>query len=295
MSEVEPDCPPADANPAPPRRVVAPPGATDVHAHVFGPQRRYAMSPKRGYTPPTASYEDWRRLHRVLGVARGVLTQPSVYGTDNAAMLDAVALDPARLRAVAAVAADVSDAELRRLDAAGVRGIRVNLVDKGGMPFADLAEVAAFARRIAGLGWHIEYLVHAHEFAGLDALARMPVDAVVGHFGYMPADRGVDDAGYRRFLKLVEGGRIWVKLSAPYRITRQAGTGYADVVPYARALAAARPDRLLWGTDWPHPHNSRAMPNDGELFDRLADWLPDETLRRQVLADNPARLYGFAA
>ena len=294
MAFAEPDCAPPDPKPAEPVRVQAPPGATDVHAHVFGPQDRYPMSPKRGYTPPEASTADWRRLHRVLGVSRGVLTQPSVYGTDNAAMLDAVATDPANLRAVAAVAADVSDAELRRLDAGGVRGIRVNLVDPGGMPFDGFADVAAFARRIAPLGWHIEYLVHVHEFAELERLGDMPVDSVVGHFGYMPADRGADDPGYRRFLKLLEGGRIWVKLTAPYRITRQAGTGYADVAQYAHALAAVRPDRLLWGTDWPHPHNYREMPNDGRMFDLLADWLPDAAVRNRVLVDNPARLYGFA-
>jgi len=292
MPFAEPTCAAADAAPRRPR-LAAPAGACDCHAHIFEPQSRYAYYPKRGYTPPVATWEQWRAMHRVLGIERGVLTQPSVYGTDNRAMLDAVAREPERLRAVAAVDADVADAELQRLDAAGVRGIRVNLVDKGGMPFASFAEVERFARRIAPLGWHIEYLVHVHAFDALEVLARMPVDGVIGHFGYVPGAIGPGHAGYKAFLKLFAGGRLWVKLTAPYRITGRQLVPYDDVVPFARALVETRPDRLLWGTDWPHPHNPRPMPNDGDLFDLVADWLPGEALRRQVLTDNPARLYGF--
>ena len=162
-------------------------------------------------------------------------------------MLDAVARDPANMRAVAAVDAEATDEQLRALDAAGVPGIRVNLVDKGGMPFESFDDVERFASRIAPMAWHIEYLVHVHDFPELDALARMPVDAVVGHFGYMPTSCGVDHPGYRHFLKLVEGGRIWVKLTAPYRITAYDDLPYEDVEPLARALREARPDRLLWG------------------------------------------------
>lgn len=285
-------CPPPDPNPRTPR-LKAPPGTCDTHAHVFGPQSRYAYSPKRGYTPPDAPYEAYRHLHAALGVSRGVLTQPSVYGVDNTAMLDAVARDPVNLRAVVAVDADITDAQLRVLDAAGARGIRVNLVDPGGMPFDTFDEVERFAARIAPMGWHIEYLVHVHEFPELDALARMPVDAVVGHFGYMPTSCGLDHAGFQAFLKLFEGGRIWVKMTAPYRITAREELPYDDVEPFARALREARPDRLLWGTDWPHPINKKPMANDGDLFDHLAAWLPDEELCQQVLVENPKRLYGF--
>lgn len=285
-------CPPADPNPRAPK-IKAPPGTCDTHAHVFGPQACYPYSPKRGYTPPDAPYDAYRHLHAVLGVTRGVLTQPSAYGTDNAAMLDAVARDPVNLRAVAAVDAGITDEQLRALDAAGVRGIRVNLVDKGGMPFDSFGDVEPFAARIAPMGWHIEYLVHVHAFPELDALARMPVDAVVGHFGYMPAACGIDHPGYRAFLGLVERGRIWVKMTGPYRITACEDVPYDDVEPLARALREARPDRLLWGSDWPHAINKKPMANDADLFDHLAAWLPEERLRAQVLVQNPQRLYGF--
>ena len=287
-----PPCAAPDPDPRSPK-VKAPDGTCDTHAHVFGPQDRYPYSPARGYTPPDAPYEAYRHLHTVLRVTRGVLTQPSVYGTDNRAMLDAVARDPENLRAVAAVGADVSDDELARLHRAGARGIRVNLVDKGGMPFDSFDAVEAFAQRILPMGWHIEYLVHVHEFPELDVLGRLPVDSVIGHFGYMSAACGVAHPGFQAFLRLFEKGRVWVKMTAPYRLTQHDETPYEDVEPIARALRETRPDRLLWGTDWPHPINPKPMANDGDLFDHLAEWLPEENSRRGVLVDNPARLYGF--
>jgi predicted TIM-barrel fold metal-dependent hydrolase len=287
-----PFCAPPDPNPHKPK-LKAPAGTTDTHAHVFGPQSAYDYSPARGYTPPDAPYEAYRHLHVVLGVERGVLTQPSVYGTDNTAMLDAVARDPVNLRAVAAVGADVTDDELRRLNDAGVRGIRVNLVDKGGMPFDTFADVERFAARIVPMGWHIEYLVHVHDFPDLDVLGNLPADSVVGHFGYMHLSNGLDHPGWLNFLRLFEKGRIWVKMTAPYRITQREVLPYDDVDAVAKALREARPDRLLWGTDWPHPINPKPMANDGEKFDHLAEWLPGEDLRRQVLVENPKALYGF--
>jgi predicted TIM-barrel fold metal-dependent hydrolase len=271
----------------------APPGSCDTHAHVFGPTERYPLSPKRGYDPAPAPLEAYRHLLAALGVSRAVLVQPSVYGTDNSAMLDAVAQDPVNKRAVVAVTAAATDDELRAFHAAGARGIRVNLVDPGGMPFDSLGDVGRFAERLAPLGWHVEYLVHVHDFPEIDALARMPVDTVVGHFGYMAAAHGIDHPGFRRFLKLFEGGRIWVKMTAPYRISGRADMPYDDVTPFARVLREARPDRLLWGTDWPHVMNKKPMANDGDMFDCIAEWLPTEDLRRLVLAENPNRLYGF--
>jgi predicted TIM-barrel fold metal-dependent hydrolase len=208
-------------------------------------------------------------------------------------MLDAVARDPENLRAVAAVDAGVSDEELSRLNAAGTRGIRVNLVDPGGMPFDTFDDVEAFAARIEPMGWHIEYLVHVHEFAELDALARMPVDAVVGHFGYMPVSRGVNDRGFQAFLRHFEKGRVWVKMTAPYRITTRDDMPYGDVEPIAKALITARPDRLLWGSDWPHPINKKPMANDGDMLDLVVGWLPEGDVRQQVMVENPKWLYGF--
>jgi predicted TIM-barrel fold metal-dependent hydrolase len=285
-------CPPPDPNPRRPELKV-PSGSCDTHAHVFGLPSRHPLSPKRGYNPPEASVESYNHLLATLGVSRAVLVQPSAYGTDNTAMLDAVSRDPVNRRAVVAVTATVSDGELRSFHAAGARGIRVNLVDPGGMPFDSLADVGRFAERLAPMGWHVEYLVHVHDFPQIDALAQMPVETVVGHFGYMPAIRGIDDSGYRRFLKLFEGGRIWVKMTAAYRITAREQMPYDDIAPYARVLREARPDRLIWGTDWPHVINKKPMENDADMFDDLAEWLPDEALRRQVLVENPKRLYGF--
>lgn len=268
----------------------------DTHAHVFGPEQRYPYNPARGYTPPDAPLQAWLALHAKLGVARGVLVQPSVYGTDNRAILDAVALHPGRLRAVVAVGADVTDAELERLHASGARGIRVNLADKGGNPFASPAELERIAARIAPLGWHVEVLAHVNEMEEWrDVLARLPADVVFGHYGYMPAAFGADHPAFRAFLARLEGGRWWVKLTAPYRLTARSALPFDDVEPLARALAAARPDRLLWGSDWPHPYirTKAQSPDDEGMFAQLMAWIPDPALQRAILVDNPARLYRF--
>lgn len=288
-----PVCPGPDADPRPPRFEM-PDGACDTHAHVFGPEAAYPYSPSRGYTPPDASFEAYSHLHATLGIARGVLTQPSVYGTDNRAMLDAMARAPDRLRGVAAVDADVGDDELERLDGLGVRGLRLNLVDKGGMPLGSFDAVHGLAQRLAPMGWHIEFLVHVHEFPDLRAtLGALPVDVVIGHLGYMPAGEGPDHPGFQDLLALMRDGRCWVKLTGAYRISGRDAVPYDDVAPLAHALIDTAPDRVVWGSDWPHPIHYRTMPNDGELLDHLADWAPDPAVRRKILVDNPARLYGF--
>jgi 2-pyrone-4,6-dicarboxylate lactonase len=226
MTEI-PFCAAPDPTPRAPRFGL-PANACDTHAHVFGPADRYPYQATRGYTPPDATDTAYDALHRTLGIARGVLTQPSVYGVDNRRMLDAVARQPDRLRAVAAVDGSVGDAALRCLDQAGVRGIRVNLVDKGGMPFDSFAGVERMAARIAPLGWHLELLVHVHDYPDFARTMRaLPVDIVVGHLGYMPTAAGLEHPGFRDFLALVAEGRCWVKLTAPYRITAQ------QTVPYA--------------------------------------------------------------
>jgi 2-pyrone-4,6-dicarboxylate lactonase len=290
--------PPLCAAPDPhPRKpaIVLPPLACDTHAHICGPRARYAYSPERIYTPPDALFPDYRRMLDTLGVERAVLVQPSVYGTDNTVLLDALALDPRRLRGVAVVAPDVTKEELERLHRAGVRGVRCNIVDlkegKGRLP---LDVLHSLADKVRLLGWHLEFLLHADEFPDLDhALADFPVDVVFGHLGYMATARGLDAPGFRAMLRLLEGGRAWVKLTGPYRISAEPAPPYADVRPYARALAAAAPERLLWGSDWPHVMVKSQMPNDGTLCELLADWIPDEHTRHRTLVDNPARLYGY--
>ncbi|MFN7087255.1 MAG: amidohydrolase family protein [Burkholderiales bacterium] len=290
--------PPLCAGPDPHPRQPAirlPPLACDSHAHIFGPQAVYPYSPKRIYTPPDALLSDYLAMLDTLGVERAVRIQPSVYGSDNRAMLKALAEAGARFRGVAVVEDSIADSELEALHAAGVRGVRINVVDvaegKGVIPMAPLKRLAA---RIKPFGWHVEFLMHVDEFPDLDELfSDFPVDIVLGHLGYMHIGKGLDDPGFQALLRLMQAGRCWVKLTGPYRITATA-MPCPDVTPFAHALVAAAPQRVVWGSDWPHVMVKSAMPNDGDLCDLLADWIPDDRLRQQVLVANPARLYGFS-
>ncbi|MDJ0896167.1 MAG: amidohydrolase family protein [Alphaproteobacteria bacterium] len=289
-----PLCEAWDPNPRTPKLAV-PAGAVDTHAHVFGPATRYAYAEDRRYTPPDALLSDYRRMLAALGVDRGVLVQPSVYGTDNTAMVDALAeaerTAPNTFRAVAVVDPDIPETELDRLHEAGVRGVRCNLLFRGADEFAAAEQIAP---RLAERGWHLQVLIDVSDFApGLGALARLPIDVVLDHMGHVPVANGIDHPGFRDVLALVREGRTWVKLSGAYRITGLEGAPYTDVVPFARALIEANPDRMVWGTDWPHPSIRTAMPNDGDLLDALADWTPDPDLQRKILVDNPEALYGF--
>jgi 2-pyrone-4,6-dicarboxylate lactonase len=276
-------------------RARLPAGAIDCHAHICGPAARYPYSAARIYTPPDALLPAYRAVLDTLGVGRAVLVQPSVYGTDNRALLDALAADPARLRGVAVVGDDVADKELERLHAAGVRGLRCNVVDvadpAAGLPLAVLSRLA---RRIAPLGWHIELLAHVSDCPDLaEKFADFPVDLVFGHYGYAPTRCGTGDAGFRGLLELARAGRAWVKFTGAYRISGTEDPLYADVRPFAEALVQANPQRLLWGTDWPHVMVRGRMPNDADLCDAVLGWIADPALRQAMLVDNPARLYGF--
>jgi len=289
-----PLCAAPDFSPRPPK-IKMPANACDTHAHVLGPAARYDYSPARVYTPPDCLAKDYRHMLDTLGVTRAVLVQPSVYGTDNAAMLDAMKADPQRLRGVAVVDPAIDNAELETMHAAGVRGVRVNIVDvkdrkQGSLPMDLLRPLAA---RIAPLGWHMEFLMHADEFPDLDrSFADFPVPVVLGHLGYMKTALGIDAPGFQALLRLMQAGRAWVKLTGPYRISGQP-MPHADTVPFAHALLEANADRVIWGSDWPHVMMKGAMPNDGDLADLLLAWVPDVALRERVLVGNPARLYGF--
>jgi predicted TIM-barrel fold metal-dependent hydrolase len=288
-----PLCAAPDPTPRKPR-LVLPLLSCDSHAHICGPASRYAYSGARIYTPPDALYPGYRAMLDTLGIERAVLVQPSVYGSDNTAMLDALALDPQRLRGVAVITLDTSRAELERMHALGVRGVRCNIVDvkegKGKLP---MEQLQALAQLIKPFGWHLEFLMHVNEFPQLDELlADFPVDVVFGHLGYMPAGSGVDAPGFAALLRLLKAGRAWVKLTGPYRIS---GTDlpYTDVTPLAQGLLKTAPGQIIWGSDWPHVMVKGAMPNDGDLCELLELWVPDANQRHQVLVSNPARLYGF--
>lgn len=289
-----PLCQGPDPNPMPVSFAV-PKGAVDCHAHVFGPEHRYPYSARRGYTPPDARLDTLLRLHQTLGgIDRAVLTQPSVYGADNTCMMDAVDAMGGRFRAVVAVAAEVTDRELEDLHRRGARGVRVNLVDKGGMPFDGIEAVRRFSHRLKTLGWHLEVLIHVHAFDDVRAtLNGMAVDVCIGHLGYMSTEHGMGNAGFQALLDLLRDGRCWVKVSGSYRVTTGETPPYDDVTPFAQALIAANEDRILWGTDWPHPVFKGRMPNDGALMEQLRAWAPEAALRQKILVDNPAALYGF--
>jgi 2-pyrone-4,6-dicarboxylate lactonase len=289
-----PECAGPDFNPRTPK-LRLPQRSCDTHAHIMGPKAKYAYSPARIYTPPDCLLADYLHMLDMLGVERAVLVQPSVYGTDNTVMLEAMKTAGNRLRGVAVVDEDIPDDELKSLDAAGVRGVRVNIVDvkdrkPGTLPMDALRELA---QRIAPLGWHLELLMHADEFPDLDEkFADFPVDIVLGHLGYLTQGAPLDHPGFQALLRLMKAGRAWVKLTGPYRITSER-LPYSPTVPFAHALIEANRERVLWGTDWPHVMLKGLMPNDGELADVLAQWIPDMATRQQVLARNPEKLYRF--
>jgi predicted TIM-barrel fold metal-dependent hydrolase len=270
--------------------LVVPTGACDCHAHIFGPYDKYPLAAGAGYRPGPAGKGEYLATLGRLGIQRMVIVQPSVYGFDNGATADAVvSFGLHRARGVAMVEPDVSDARLRELTAAGMRGARFITMSRGGPSLDDLETIAA---RIAPFGWHIQMYVDGTMLPDLEpVIRRLPVAVVLDHMGQVMADRTPADPGYQAVLRLLGSGQCWIKLSG-YRIS-VAGYPYADVAPWARKLIAEAPQRCVWGTDWPHPNMDHHIPDDGELLDLLAGWAPDSGTLRRILVDNPAALYGF--
>jgi predicted TIM-barrel fold metal-dependent hydrolase len=284
-----------------------PAGACDSHVHVFGPYDRFPLWAGRRYTPGPASVEDLLALQRALGLARVVVVQASPQGTDNACLLDALQRLPAggsQARGVAVIDAHASDADLEAMHRAGVRGVRVNLESAGthdpGVARRLLEEAAA---RVNPLGWHVQTYTTLPILASVAGTIRaLPAPLVIDHFGRPVAAHGVGQPGFDVLLALVREGSAWVKLSAAYRISEHPDD--ADAAPLARALVDANPDRILWGTDWPHPGGGLGPRSpddvepffpidDGRALNRLAEWIPDPVRLRKILVDNPARLYDF--
>lgn len=270
-----------------------PAGSCDCHAHVFGPEARYPYYADRSYTPADASLEMYIGLLDSLGVDRGVIVQPSVYGTDNRCTADAAAALPARLRAVAAIdPAAITDAELDRLHEQGVRGVRLSNMAKGGVSFDALEAVDALIHR---LGWHIVLMLNDGALVTemKSRLRRARSKLVFDHFALNKVAAGTDTPAFGDLLDLVREGNSWVKVSHAYGVTAT-GAPYADVAPLAQALVATDPTRVLWATDWPHPSHRHHPPDDRVLLDAFAGWITDETQRRLILAENPLALYDFA-
>lgn len=288
--------PPPHPHPHAPRFAL-PPDACDSHVHVYGPAARFPYAAERPYTPDDAPIERLSELHALLGISRAVYVQATVHGYDNAAILDAIARAPAHSRGVALVRTDISDAELHRLHAAGVRGVRFNFV-RHLRETPDTDAVLRLAERIAPLGWHVQVHLGAEDvMAQQGFLRQLPSPFAIDHMGRTPVTGGLRQEACAVLLELLADPRAWIKLSGPERISSTLASGgafpYDDVVPFARQLLDAAPDRAVWGTDWPHP-NVREMPDDGDLVDLLAHYDDGDgaTLQR-LLVDNPARLYGF--
>jgi predicted TIM-barrel fold metal-dependent hydrolase len=232
----------------------------------------------------------------MLGVDRAVLVQPSVYGTDNRAMLAALKQHPEKFRGVAVIANNTSDRELEELHQAGVRGVRCNIVDvadkSAGLPIAYLTNLA---KRIAPFGWHLELLMHVNEYPDLaKVFENFPVDLVFGHFGYTHAKHGVNDPGFQGLLHLMREQKAWVKMTGPYRIC-DGNLPYADMRAFNDAVIEANPAQLIWGSDWPHVMVKKQMPHDADLCDLFGTWVSDSALRKSILVDNPCILYDFPA
>lgn len=277
-----------DPDPVKPK-YVPPPGACDAHCHVFGPGARFPYAANRSYTPPDAPKEKLAALHKHLGLSRAVLVQASCHGADNSAVLDAIASSNGAWRGVGMVGKDVTDQELETLHAGGVRGVRFNFVAHlGGAP--DLKAVEGVLARIAPLGWHVVLHLDAGDILTYrDFLNRLRVPFVIDHMGRVVAKHGLEQQPFRLLLELMRNELAWVKVSGPERIS-SAGKPFHDAIPFARTLIETAPERVLWGTDFPHP-NVKAMPNDGELVDLFSAFCDDDALRRKILIDNPTRLY----
>lgn len=267
------------------------PLATDTHFHILGPPTRYPYISEREYTPPDALPDACRHLFQTLGIGRAVIVQPSVYGADNRCAMDAATALGVPARVVVVVPYDTADKELDHLHAGGARAVRFIVAHAGGLPLADLERFSARAR---DRGWHVQLLLRASDLVTLEPrLAKLPSDFVIDHMGFIkPAEGGIEQPAFQALLRLLRGGRCWVKFSGAYRQTNEAPP-YASLLPFARTLVDARPDRLLWGSDWPHAVFKGTMPNTTDLFDLLGDWAPDENTRKRILVDNPAALFDF--
>ncbi len=270
----------------------------DCHAHICGPESRYAYADDRIYTPPDALLPDYLEQLEILGLERCVLVQPSIYGSDNTVMLGALRemnTTGIACRGIAVLQDSVTDTEIDHLHQAGVRGLRFNLVDVADTSGnAMLQQILPLCERIARLGWHSEFLLHADDYPDFEAcFEAFPTDIVLGHSGYLRHGQTVDNAGFQGMLRLAATGKCWVKLTAPYRISASGELPFAEAGEFARALVDAAPERVVWGSDWPHVKITTPMPNDADLCDLLFDWVADAQSRRQILVDNPTMLYDF--
>jgi 2-pyrone-4,6-dicarboxylate lactonase len=290
-----PACP-APLDPVPPL-VKTPPGAWDTHAHVFGPSDRFPYGPDRSYTPPDAPLAKYLHMLDTLGFTYGGLVQGSAHGRDNSAMLDALARHPKRLRGVAVADETVPVAELRRWNELGIRALRFNHFFRGGQLHYRGGVTLENARKLApvmkDLGWHMQLWIDVKDLPDtIPALREIGLPVVIDHMGRTDARAGTGTPGFQSLVRLVGDGGCWVKMSGAHRLSTRA-PDYPDARPFHEALVRANPEQLIWGTDWPHPRIEGEMPNAGRLLDLFNEWTPDAAVRKKILIDNPAKLYGF--
>lgn len=269
-----------------------PPGAVDAHCHVFGPGDEFPYAPERKYTPCDASKDQLWALRDHLGVTRNVIVQATCHGADNRALVDAIAHSNGKARGVASVKRDISDKELQALDAAGVRGVRFSFVKRlvDTLPHDTLREVA---ERIQALGWHLVIYFEAPDLSDLyNFLSSLPGTIVFDHMGRPDVSKDPQGEEFERFMQLLaDNENMWAKVSCPDRLSLGGPPEYADVVSFARRVVETFPDRVLWGTDWPHPNMKSHMPDDGNLVDYIPKIAVSKELQRKLLVDNPMRLY----
>ena len=294
------------SQPATPVNFDVPAGACDCHTHIHGDPEKFPFFAGRVYTPEPASPEEMSALHRALHVERVVIVTPSVYGTDNAATLFGIRARGATARGVAVIDDKTPEADLDAMGQAGIRGIRLNLATGGvNDPGVGRPRFQAAVERVKARGWHVQLFTSLAMITAIkDLVASSPVPVVFDHFGGAQAELGTGQPGFSDLLDLVKSGKAHVKISGAYRASKLA-PDYPDAAPLARALIAANPDRIVWGTDWPHPDSSTQpgrkptdlaplyQIDDGRLFNQLPLWAPDAAIRKTILVDNPARLYGF--
>jgi 2-pyrone-4,6-dicarboxylate lactonase len=293
-------CYPPDPNTKKPS-YVPPPNACDTHFHVFGPPERFPFLGTHEYTPPAAPLEHYLKMLAVIGIERAVVVQPSVHGLDNSATLDAIAQSKGRFRGVGRIDDQTGKSELQRLHDGGIRGVRFNLLDRprGNVRLDSLDRCID---HITGFGWSVDLHIDMKNLLEQETRIRaMPVPVVIDHIARVKPSEGLSQAGFELLLDLMDKDHVWVKVSGAdkicnTRVHSYLGLPFTEVIPFAQSIIKRAPDRVLWGTDWPHSNNFTPghTPNDGDLLDLLADFAPDVEIRKKILVDNPARLYGFA-
>lgn len=282
---------PPDPNTRKPR-FTPPPLACDAHCHIFGPGSKFPYAKDAAYEPPDSPFEALQSLHRKLGLERAVIVHASCHGSDMRATLDGIARSKGAYRGTAIIDEQYTEKDFQRMHDGGIRAVRFNFVKHlGGRP--DMAFFNRTVERVKAMGWHLILHLDATDLVEFqDLFKRIPVPMVIDHMGRVKAAAGLEQQPFKILLSSLKNEHVWVKICGAERVSSM-GPPFTDAVPFAQALIAAAPDRILWGTDWPHPNVGAHMPNDGDLVDLFAQMAPDPAMQRKILVENPARLYGF--